>query len=468
MKDQIKRILKKSKILVKIKRRIFNNNQTIRNINYANIDYYRNEKDLRIVVDSNDDKVERYGLICKKNNFSNNFTYIDNIESASNYKKTYFLKEFDANEEELNYIKSYILSKRKADKIVLVGHSGGQGGAEVLLENIAKEMVDQGIDIVILTRGNGPIIEKYRNIAPTYVMDTVENTLMAIENMSKLGYKKVVLNTIVNGDLIPHFKNYGFQVITLVHELPGVIKILGCEDRAKLIATESDYVVFPSNFVCNKFETIQKVITKKIIKPQGLYMKYSEYNRKKGKAAFCEKYGIPTKNLIVMNAGVGEYRKGIDLFLTVAEKLKDNNITFVWVGTIADEYSKDKRLKLNNLITPGFITKKEDFVRFYEASDIFLLTSREDPFPSVILEAFNASLPVIAFENAGGFQDIVKNNISGFLVEYENVDEMVNKILLLKKETAERKKLGIGAKKISDKHNFKDYISTLIKLFRKE
>lgn len=400
MRKGIKNILRKSNFLVKIKRKLVNNNDVIKNLKYTDISYFANSVNTDI----------------------------------------------------------------KNEKIILVSHSGGQGGAEVLLENIAKEMVKQCVDVIIFSRGDGPIIKRYKAIAPTYVLDTVENTIMAIEKFSSFGYKKVVLNTIVNGDLISEFKKNNYKVVSLVHELPGVIKMLKCEDRVLEIAKNADEVVFPANYVKEKFETMAKVETNSNIKPQGLYMKYNNYNKINGKKYMSQKYNIPLKNKIIMNAGLGEYRKGFDLFAKVAKKFENENITFLWVGTVDETLECNK--KINNLIMPGFISDRNEFVRFYEASDVFVLTSREDPFPSVVLEAFNASLPVIAFKDAGGFQDIVRDNISGYLVDYENTDMIIEKIKFLIENEDKRLELGINAKKISDEHSFNKYVEFLIELFR--
>ncbi|MBK9020721.1 MAG: glycosyltransferase [Sulfuritalea sp.] len=43
----------------------------------------------------------------------------------------------------------------------------------------------------------------------------------------------------------------------------------------------------------------------------------------------------------------------------------------------------------------------DGYGHLYGGADVFALTSREDPFPSVALEAMDASLPVVAFEGSG-------------------------------------------------------------------
>ena len=129
---------------------------------------------------------------------------------------------------------------------------------------------------------------------------------------------------------------------------------------------------------------------------------------------------------IVLCAGYADHRKGVDLFVETAIKVtKENkNIFFVWVGSFESkiqEYIKNKfSLNHANII---FIPTQPEVSLYFAGADLYLLTSREDPFPSVVLEAMNVGVPVIGFKDAGGFQDIVNNN-TGKLVEYENTQEL--------------------------------------------
>ncbi len=349
-------------------------------------------------------------------------------------------------------------------KIILVGHSGGLGGAEVLLRNMIQEFVRQKYQVVVLVRGNGPIIESYQKYAPTFVIDTVEKNVDYIQRLKRLGYNSAILNTITNGDLIPLCKQNDIHVVQLIHELPGVIHALKCEERAEIIATQADLVVFPANFVKEKFETIAPLKVPFKVKPQGLYMVYNNWNKSESRNYLKQQYNIPLDHFIVLNVGLGERRKGFDLFVEIADRMKQEKITFLWLGDVNEELKSQLSKKmegLSNLVLPGYVCEKETFMKFYDGSDMFLLTSREDPFPSVVLESFNARRPVVAFKDAGGFQDIVQTDKSGYLVEYENVDAMIEKIRVLKEDDKLRETLGENAKKLSDEHRFVNYIKTL-------
>ena len=72
----------------------------------------------------------------------------------------------------------------------------------------------------------------------------------------------------------------------------------------------------------------------------------------------------------------------------------------------------------------------------YLSLDIFLLTSREDPFPLAAIDAGILGMPIFCFDKATGIAEVVD---SSFVVPYLDVEEMANRILafthILKKDT---------------------------------
>ena len=56
------------------------------------------------------------------------------------------------------------------------------------------------------------------------------------------------------------------------------------------------------------------------------------------------------------------------------------------------------------------------------------LTSREDPFPSVVLEALSAGTPVVAFDRSGGIPDMLRETGFGSVVPHGDVDAMARAV----------------------------------------
>lgn len=96
--------------------------------------------------------------------------------------------------------------------------------------------------------------------------------------------------------------------------------------------------------------------------------------------------------------------------------------------------------------------------------DIFILTSLWEGFGYVLAEASLAEKPIIAFNNSSG-PELVRNSISGFLTETNNISHIVEKIKELK-DGQLRKKMGLAGRQFIhesfDKNkiykNLEDYI----------
>jgi cellulose synthase/poly-beta-1,6-N-acetylglucosamine synthase-like glycosyltransferase len=80
---------------------------------------------------------------------------------------------------------------------------------------------------------------------------------------------------------------------------------------------------------------------------------------------------------------------------------------------------------------------------------VFLLTSREDPFPSVVLEAMSAGVPCVAFEESGGTPDLLREFGAGCAVPLGDAAEMVRQMRALALQTRpdDRERLARAARR---------------------
>ena len=66
---------------------------------------------------------------------------------------------------------------------------------------------------------------------------------------------------------------------------------------------------------------------------------------------------------------------------------------------------------------------------YYKAFDLFLLTSREDPYPLVCIENMYLNTPVICFERSGGAVSFITNYQFGKAVPYLNTTRMAQIVI---------------------------------------
>jgi glycosyltransferase involved in cell wall biosynthesis len=105
---------------------------------------------------------------------------------------------------------------------------------------------------------------------------------------------------------------------------------------------------------------------------------------------------------------------------------------------------------------------------YFRASDIFSLTSREDPFPLVNLEAMSYGLPIVAFREAGGAQEALLPD-AGIVVPYLDTTAMAEAIVSLIRDESLRQRLGRkAAEKCKTHYQWSRYVSDFVLLMEKE
>lgn len=127
--------------------------------------------------------------------------------------------------------------------------------------------------------------------------------------------------------------------------------------------------------------------------------------------------------------------KGIDIALKAISMLPQeikNDLLFCVAGEGEEEenlINLIKKLELeNSVILLGYI---ENGKKLLVGADIFLLSSRTEAFPYVILEAGIKSLPIIS-TCVGGIPEIIQNMENGILVHPKNPKEIAEAISYLR------------------------------------
>lgn len=155
--------------------------------------------------------------------------------------------------------------------------------------------------------------------------------------------------------------------------------------------------------------------------------------------------GVPT----VLHVGRLIPRKGVDRLLrAVAAASATADLRLVVVGNgpeegrlrrLADELGIARRVEFR-----GFVDQPE-LPAMYAAADIFALSTLDDPFAMVLLEAAAAGLPVVASPFAGASVDLVEEGRSGLLADPNDIAVWANALSVLSHDADLRRRLGTRA-----------------------
>lgn len=162
--------------------------------------------------------------------------------------------------------------------------------------------------------------------------------------------------------------------------------------------------------------------------------------------------------------------KGIDILIKALSIVKTTypDIKLYIAGTGGQKNkinSLAKKMNLTeNVILLGnvFGLEKKSLIA---SIDLFILPSRYDACPIVLLEAMASSKPVIA-SNVGGIPYIVKNGETGLLFETGDVKELAEKIVKLLDDKDLRLKMGKAGKEKSKLFSWNTVANQTIKTYK--
>lgn len=322
----------------------------------------------------------------------------------------------------------------------------GVGGAERMTVLIGKSLDYKKYDVTFVTVPNGNVVSKITSFIPD------NTTIIKLKKMPplRLILKIFFLLKKMKPDFV--FASTFFlssKILPLKKIFRNIHFIIRCENylftftqRQKrlikytypladsIIAQTSEMETEMRSFLTprtGKIRTLENPIDKQIISDR-----LAETNN-----PYFEE-----KDKIIVASGRFSFQKGFDLLIRAFAKLyeKKKNIKLVIIGSKEgphEEYFKEvwglvEKFQLsNNVRCLGFQQNPYPFIRY---ADCFVLSSRWEGLPNVLIESLYMGTPVAAFKCIPIIERIVKDGMNGYLAEKENIDSLaiaIEKSMLL-------------------------------------
>lgn len=168
----------------------------------------------------------------------------------------------------------------------------------------------------------------------------------------------------------------------------------------------------------------------------------------------------------ILSVGRLVYPKNYEILVDIAEKVLTNFPDWSWdiygAGPEKDKISKKiKEKKLDGRL--NLKGEVKNILSLYKDYSFFVMTSRYEGFPMVLLEAAANKLPMLSFNIPGPDEIIDEKN--GFLIENENVNKFAFKIIEIIKDKELRKILSKNSFETATKFNGKNILKEWEKLF---
>ncbi len=235
------------------------------------------------------------------------------------------------------------------------------------------------------------------------------------------------LNTIVLADAAELALELKVPFISHFHEMP-LSFIYVNERQFETLISKSARVIGCSEVTC---EGIRKAGGEKV----SLLYSFIDHRKVVADAAGSrrvrERLNVAPGDFMWIMSGTTSERKGFDLFPEIAEQLDDPAVHLVWLGSRLSNgyvYAVEQRFRRSGSRTRLHLIgeQSKDYFDYIQAADGFVLTSRQDPFPLVMIEAAMLGKPLVSFPSGGASEFILPGN--GYVTADFNVAQMADRM----------------------------------------
>ncbi len=159
----------------------------------------------------------------------------------------------------------------------------------------------------------------------------------------------------------------------------------------------------------------------------------------------------------------------IKAFRIVKDKFPSIPLKLMIVGGGSEEKNLKKivhDLNLENVtLFTGFI-KPDEIPKYHNMLNIFVALSESESFGVSALEASACGKPVVV-SDAEGFQEIVKNNLTGFIVKKNSINQTVDVLTSLIQNKELREEIGkAGRENILKLYNWDENVEQMIEFYK--
>ncbi len=386
-------------------------------------------------------------------------------------------------------------------KVLFISHDANRAGSQLLLLQLVSLLKKKGIPTHLLLCEGGELVSDFEQVTSVTLVKPIPQysffqRLIGLVTKSRRGsvrenpdfsrvrtellaqnFGLVFVNSVANAEF--YHKHLGYlhelPAVLFAHELQMSVATYSEPESLKFLLIRCRHLIAVSRAVADFYVKEYhfpsgKVSTFTLINTADIQQRIASVDPK----LLQNELNLPANAIVVGGCGNAEWRKGNDIFNLIArevmERLPGKPVYFVWVGAgdsqpffelikfDIERFGLSDRIRL----IPPTPRALDIMTRF----DLFLLSSREDPYPLVVLEAALLQKPIVCFDQAGGAPELVEGD-AGAVVKYLDVHAAADAIISLIENQKLRLEKGKRAHdKVLDRHDTSSSVQKVINVIK--
>ena len=293
-----------------------------------------------------------------------------------------------------------------------------------------------------------------RKISPDFILSSLDITnVYSILSKYIFRFNIPLFICVQNNPIMRYLKKLKYLnfLIRELYPLKSVNKIITISRRLEKILENYYYIEK------DKLQTILNAIDLKLIN-----------KKKKEKIGIYNKLFDDVNTIKFITVGRLVDQKGhnylIDSFFEVKKQVPNSKLIIIGDGTLRQklEMQIKKRGLKDDVLLLGF---KENPIKYLAKSDIFVLPSKYEGLPTVLLLALACGLPIVSTDCDTGPREILENGKYGFLVNVMDIEDLASKMILLAKNNELQNKFSSLSMARAEFFSLKKIIPEWINLF---
>ncbi|RYZ93488.1 MAG: glycosyltransferase [Proteobacteria bacterium] len=310
-------------------------------------------------------------------------------------------------------------------KVLAVSHEASATGAPIffltMLSWFRIHRPDWSIDIIIVK--DGVIREQFERLGRNILLG-VEPSVSAIrlaEFVAEQSYDLIYCNTLETAHILDQLIELGATsqstiIVSHIHELEATIQKYG-PSRIQVLSAKADHVIAVSSAV--KFNLVDNHNFREskihVVNPCSRILQRADFS-----ASDSVRINKLAGRKVILGCGEIAVGKGTDVFINTARALRAiysklelrEDFAFIWLGpdsySVKNYFDKDiELLNLNDVVQ--IFDHRDEVFPFFDRTSLFYMSSRQDSFPLVCLEALSLKIPIIYFPDAGGIKEFLSD-----------------------------------------------------------